>query len=316
MVRKQATDSSLELLLDTITNTFGSVLFLTILVTLMLRTAAPEQAASPSERQQTSVEDSAVLQERIDVAFRETARLRERLATFPPEDATLATLESATLRLDREADDIVAKTAEANGRLLLAQQAAAEADAESGRVDRELAEVEPLAKAEASRRRRLEEAAAALATLAVELDRPVDPVRIEQTVILPVLQVVEKKQVGLYMRYGRLYIMHRWSDAGERLGPNPDHFLVTRGADGSQVATARPEAGFVADAITLQRELPQLLRRFPSDGWVVAVAVYEDSFSQVQSVKSFLVGLGYQYDLIRTGPSKAIEDGGGVARGQ
>jgi hypothetical protein len=118
------------------------------------------------------------------------------------------------------------------------------------------------------------------------------------------------------MRYGRLYIMHRWSDAGERVGPNPDHFLVVRSADASQVATARPEAGLVADAITLQRELPRLLSRFPPDGWVVAIAVYEDSFNQVQTVKSVLVGLGYQYDLIRTGTSNPIQDGGGVARGQ
>jgi len=316
MVRKQAADSSLELLLDTITNTFGSVLFLTILVTLMLRAAGPESADSQSQKQLASVEDPAVLQERIDVAFREILRLRERLATFPPEDPTLAALESSTLRLDREADDVVAKAAEANGRLLSAQRAAAEADAALGRIDRELEEIVPRAKAEGSRRRRFEEEAAALAKLAVELDRPIDPVKIEQTVILPVLQVVEKKQVGLYMRYGRLYVMHQWSDAGERMGPNPGHFLVTRNADGSQVAKARPEAGFIADAISLQREVPQLLRQFPPDGWTVAVVVYEDSFNQVQSVKSVLVGLGYQYDLIRAGPSNPIQDGGGVARGQ
>jgi len=316
MVRKQAADSSLELLLDTITNTFGSVLFLTILVTLMLRTAGHEPAGLQSQTQPTSVKVPEVLQERIEDTVREMARLRERLATFPPEDATLAALESATLRLNREADDIVAKTLEANGRLLSAQRAAAEADAELGRIDRELTEFVPRAKAEAARRRRLEEEAAALAKLAVELDRPVDPVKIEQTVILPILQVVEKKQVGLYMRYGRLYFMHQWSAAGERMGPNPDHFLVARNADGSQVAKARPEAGLIADAIALQREVPQLLKRFPPDGWTVAVVVYEDSFNQVQSVKSVLVGLGYQYDLIRTGPSKAIQDGGGEARGQ
>ena len=37
--RRRAGDSSLELLLDTITNTFGGILFLAILVSLLLRTA-------------------------------------------------------------------------------------------------------------------------------------------------------------------------------------------------------------------------------------------------------------------------------------
>jgi hypothetical protein len=119
------------------------------------------------------------------------------------------------------------------------------------------------------------------------------------------------------MRYGRLYVMHRWSEAGEQLGPNPDHFLISQRPDGTQTATARPDAGMIADAATVQGDLRRILKTFPADQWVVGVAVYDDSFSQFQAVKVALVELGYQYFPVRTGPGDPVRDRGrGVIRGQ
>jgi len=155
-----------------------------------------------------------------------------------------------------------------------------------------------------------------LAKLAVDLDRPVDSAKIVQSAVLPVLEASEKQQFGIYLRYGRLYVMHRWNDTGERLGPNPEHFLIAQRSDGTQTATARPDAGLIADAATVRRDLERILRAFPPNKWVVGLVVYGDSFSQFQAVKAALVDLGYQYEPIRAGPGNPVRDRGGSSRGQ
>lgn len=316
MARRQSTDSSLELLLDTITNTFGSVLFLTILVTLLLRTAGDGAADSEPREPPMSATDQALLEARIADATRDCDQLQARLVGITPVEPGLVALQATVVERASEAVRALAEVAAADGRTLEKQRLAVAADAELNRVDTAMAEIKPRAEKEAERRRSLEEEAAALAKLAVELDRPVDSAKIVQTAVLPVLGATDKKQIGLYLRYGRLYVMHRWTDAGEQLGPNPDHFLVVSKPDGTQAATARPDAGCIADAATVQRDLARTLRSFSADGWVVGVVVYDDSFAQFQAVKAALVELGYEYEPIRTGPGNPVRDRGGSSRAQ
>jgi hypothetical protein len=316
VARRQSTDSSLELLLDTITNTFGSVLFLTILVTLLLRTASDNAADSEPGAPPMSATDQGLLEARIADASRDYDRLQTRLAGLTPVDPGLVALKTTVLERANEAVRTLAEVAAVDGRTLEEQRLAVAVDAELDRIDAALAEIKPQAEKEAERRRVLEEEAAALAKLAVDLDRPVDSAKIVQTAVLPVLGATDKNQIGLYLRYGRLYVMHRWTDAGEQVGPNLDHFLVTSKPDGTQVATARPDAGYIADAATVHRELSRILRSFPADRWVVGVVVYDDSFAQFQAVKAGLVELGYEYEPIRTGPGNPVRDRGGSSRGQ
>lgn len=316
MARRQSAVSSLELLLDTITNTFGSVLFLTILVTLLLRTAGDGAADSEPGEPPMTATDQALLEARIADAAQDCDRLQARLATIAPVEPGLVALQATVVERASEAVRALADVAATDGLTLEHQRRAVAADAERQAIDQALSEIKPQAEKESERRKVLEEEAAALARLAVDLDRPVDSAKIEQTVVLPVLGATDKKQIGLYLRYGRLYVMHRWTDAGERLGPNPDHFLVVSKPDGTQAATARPDAGFIADATTVRPEIARILRSFPADRWAVGLVVYEDSFSQFQAVKAALVELGYQYVPIRSGPGDPIRDRGGGSRAQ
>lgn len=316
MARKSPPDSSLELLLDTITNTFGSVLFLTILVTLLLRTAGDAARDSKPLEAPMSLADQDLLESRIADASRDCELLQIRLAKLATADPALLALQATVLKRTNETVGILAEVAGIDGRALEDQRIAMASDAERNRIDTALSEIKPEAEKEAERRRVVEAEAKELAKLAVDLDRPVDSAKIVQTAVLPVLGATEKKQIGLYMRYGRLYVMHRWNEAGERLGPNPEHFLIAQQPDATQTATARPDAGFIADAATVRRELVRILKAFPPDQWVVGVVVYEDSFAQFQAVKAALVELGYEYEPIRTGPGNPVRDRGGSSRGQ
>ena len=316
MSRKQSTDSSLELLLDTITNTFGSILFLTILVTLLLRASGGAQTSARPIQTPMSARDQAMIASRIEDAAREFERLQQRLASFPASDPGLATIQTAIINTTSEASRITAEEGSIATRTLEAQRITSAVTDECEKLDTELADLTPRAIQQEERRRKLEQEAATLAKLAIDLDRPVDPAKIVQTAVLPVIGETDKKQVGLYMRYGRLYVMHQWSEQGERLGPNAEHFIVAPEPDGKQVAMARPDAGVIVDGNSIERDLQTMLRRFPSEAWTIAVVVYADSFSQFQTVKATLVSLGYEYEPIHTGVDDPVSDRGGTARAQ
>jgi hypothetical protein len=110
--------------------------------------------------------------------------------------------------------------------------------------------------------------------------------------------------------------MHDWDDSGNRLGPNSNHFVITKRTDGRQSAHARPDAGHIADEATSQKTVREILRRFPSDKCYVQIVVNDDSFSQFQTLKESLVDPGYQYERIPRREDDGVWDQGGVDRGQ
>ena len=81
--RARQDDSSLELLLDTICNTFGGILFLAMLVSLLLaqtqRQRAAAQEAAP-QRPALSPADAVRLQRRADRLSEESARVEGLVA--------------------------------------------------------------------------------------------------------------------------------------------------------------------------------------------------------------------------------------------
>ena len=305
-------DASLELLLDTITNTFGSVLFITMLVAVLLRFAG----TTPTEGQPVSKTDQARTEGRVTELHAEIARLTATLETLPPGDPAVAETETRILEGAEEMAAVLAEDAAVAAATIADQNAAVEIERRLAADAQELERLRPLAKEQAERRARAEETAAELAKLAVELDRPVDAKQIIQTARLPELVDTEKEQVGLLMRYGRVYVMHTWGPRGERLGPNPDHFVIANRPDGRQAARARPEAGHIADGATIADNLRRILAPHPPSDWVVAVVVNEDSFAQFQSVKVALVALGYQYLPIPYGQDGGVWDVGGKGLGQ
>lgn len=314
MARKHGSvDASLDLLLDTITNTFGSVLFITMLVAILLRTAGTKNDATPP----MSKTDQARAEARITELTAEVQRLRTKLDELPPVDPNHARIEAEIVRATEETVRMLAEDAGIAAEAVSDQERAADLVKRMAELQEQLDRLVTLADEQAELRRKAEELAAELAKAAIELDRPVDPTQITQTARLPELTALQKKQFGILMRYGRVYVMHDRGPNGERLGPNAQHFVITQRPDGSQTAQARPDAGYIADGATVKKTMKDILRQYPADAWVVAVIVHEDSFAQFQTVKSALVNLGYQYEPIIRRQKEGIWDSGGASvRGQ
>lgn len=309
---RDSIDASLELLLDTITNTFGSVLFITMLVAILLRVSGKMEVTRESVSAVDQARAEALAAELAD----EIGRLTATIALLPSEDPAVAEIDASILAAVEDNARALSEDARLAAETMSDQSAAIEIEHRVVAAEQDLERVKTLAQEEAERRKRAEERGAALAKLAIELDRPVDPKQIIQIVRLPEIAETEKKQVGLLMRYGRVYVMHRWSPGGERLGPNTDDFVVTPRPDGGQSAKARPDAGHIADGATVRDTLREILGQFPAAEWVVAVVVHEDSFSQFQSVKTALVELGYQYEPFSYRKDEGLWDAGGTGRGQ
>lgn len=310
---RESVEGSLELLLDTITNTFGSVLFITMLVAILLRMSG----RVTGEQEPVSKTAQARAEARVAESSAEIDRLKTALDALPASDPVLTQIESDVTAVVSETARVLAEDAAIAKEMVVDQERVAEIEQRAAEAEKLLSQLEPAAKEQADRRQKAEEKAAELARIAVELDRPVDPDRIVQTATLPELSATKKKQFGLFIKYGRVYVMHVWDANGERLHPNTDDFVIAARPDGTQSAKARPDAGQIADAATIRKSLSEILKRFPADRWVVAVVVNDDSFAQFQTVKTALVDLGYQYEPVIVRRNNGVWDFGGTGkRGQ
>jgi len=130
--RRNGSESSLELLLDTICNTFGGVLFLAMLISLLLaqsrrRTEADETAADP--RAALTPAELTRLVMSADQLAAEVARLEQAIvqARAAAVDFSVPELETQLLRLEAAEQEM--HKAEADRRRLLSEVAAAQAAA-------------------------------------------------------------------------------------------------------------------------------------------------------------------------------------------
>lgn len=317
--RKRDRDSSLELLLDTITNTFGGILFIAILVSLMLRSTSRQAWEEVARHEPMSPLEQARLENRISSLRTDADILSKRIAAAPSapttggESVSTRGLEAAAAELRAALDD----RAEAAASLLELQREAAESRARAASLGEEQAAAEAkLAAAEQTLAGAKEEAARlAAAVLAMEEAAAKE---VERTVGLPNLRPSAKEQVGLYLRFDRLFMMHDWED-GRRMGPNTDQFVVVpvEGDDGvQQVARPKPGAGLAIDAATVRQTVRRLLAPFPPGRFAVSLIVFDDSFDVFQPVKQAIVDAGYEYRPMPLRAGESVVDFGGEGRAQ
>lgn len=318
--RRRTDDSSLELLLDTITNTFGGILFIAILLSLLLKSSSRTAAEATSRAQPMSAVEQAELEAQVADLQQDVESLRRRVASAPhpadsqAEDSDLGKLSAAAAAVETA----VAERTQAIKNTLESQREAATASEqiEMLEMDRKSIE-ETLAEAE-NRLSAAREEAARLAAAAVQIDREQQATEIEQTVSLPNLRPSQKSEVGLYVRFDKLFMMHKWRN-GERLGPNTDQFVIVPLPDGAgarQVARPRPATGKDVTAATIDEDLRQLLKSFSPDRFVVSLVVFEDSFDVFQLIKAALVRNGFEYRPLALWSGEAIVDSGGRGEAQ
>jgi hypothetical protein len=318
--RRRGDDSSLELLLDTITNTFGGILFIAILLSLLLRSNSQTTELATSRSEPMSALEQVELESRVVDLQQEAEALRRRAAAPPQQgdsegdDSVLGKLSAAAAAVEAA----VAERAQAVRNTLELQREAATAaeqfemlEQDRKSVDRNLADAEnQLAAAQ--------EEAASLAAAALQMERPPEANEIEQTVSLPSLRPSMKREVGLYVRFDKIFMMHYWRN-GERLGPNTDQFIIVPlpAGDGvRQVARPKPAAGMPVSDATIADDLRRLLQPFSPDRFVVSMVVFEDSFDVFQVIKSAIVRNGYEYRPIPLRSGESVVDSGGQGEAQ
>jgi len=309
MPRKSGSSGeSLELLLDTICNTFGGVLFLAMLVSLLLSQKQRTVEQSPADpRAAMSEADFVRLRTRADDASRavesltEQARSARRAAldlAVPDSEVLVAAMEAA----ETEVEQAAARRAQLLLEIAGEQAAAARASRAAVADDRERQEL--VAAAERTRKR-LEMVLAERSELLESAVRIRDDLArratVETTGKAPRMRKTDKVECGVLLRYGRLYRMKDLQ--GDGLTTNDRDFAVTPGLV-ANTARAKPHAGVDVGTIEgRESAFRRVLADFPSSRWYVCLVVYPDSFEEFLIVKNWLVEHGYEYRIMPTADS-------------
>lgn len=298
--RRTTKQDSLELLLDTICNTFGGVLFIAILVVLLLQQAGTGPATATPAPVPISPVEMQSMTTRLEAVSDDLARLRQNrdsqdavVQTFAPEAIRqlLATRSDATSRqeaLQMEVDQLLASNT-----ALVAQ-------------------VEGLAVENDAVRTRLDESRTRLRAAQSKLDEERQS-RVEE-VRLPVMRSAPNKQsIGLVLRYGRMYVWHIYGHGDRRLGLNTDDFVVVGEEGGGLVTMPKPSAGISLDeSAPSQESVRQVLRRFDPRVCYLTVIARPDSFGVFRHLRDRALELGFEYRLMPVTTDDPITDRGGT----
>jgi hypothetical protein len=298
--RRGQPPDSLELLLDTLCNTFGGVLFIALLVVLLLQITGKRPEPAPTPRD--TPDDPAALAARLESARDEIARLGAMMtrygAAIDPADAALA-----------------ARLVEEERRLRARQQAAARRR-------------EELLPAIAASRAAVREIAAGLA----DLDRRRDEARAEleraraalgrerreraRAIGTPLLHDTDRRTISCELRYGRFYVMHRVGPDGIRAGPNLDDYFVLEETAAGLEMRPRPAGGLALDdEADLPRRLRQHLVDRPPDRYYLDLIVRTDSFDAFHRLRRAAAQSGYEISILLAEPGQQVRDQGGRFRG-
>lgn len=272
--RRRSSGSSLELLLDTICNTFGGVLFLAILIAMLLQlrgravSVAPPSAASQLEFERLTNEqvDARERLEKINKALREQGQL---VSQFKQNAQAIAELEKQKQHRDRLnassaklLEDVASKQQSVN----IEAQQIANLDSALAEAERDKSNLDSRLKKEMEARK--------------------------ESARLPTLHDTIKREFAVCLRHGRLYrvLLH-----GQ---PNQQDFDVGTVA-GRRTMTPKPQGGHsVPQGEPGKALFGSTLDGIEPDISYVAIFVWPDSYAQFRQMKEVLLARGFEYRLV------------------
>ena len=318
--------NSLDLLLDTICNTFGGVLFLAMLVSLMLaqtrRSSQAESTASDprpaiSAAELTRLESqAALLSHRIDADRRTLGSLRSLADDLrdPAADRKLADMAAA----EAERDKAESRHASLLSDVSATQGAVARAKSVGAARARDRDAVRQRAEWASRELTRVEKDRQELMASALRLSKEQkDTAAVNAGGRAPLERESTRREFGLMLRYGRLYCMK--VPLGGGLVVNTDDFTVTVKdhplGQKRNVAIAKPYAGIdLKGSGSRAQEIDRVLAKFPAERWYPCLVVFPDSFAEFLVLKTMLVERGYEYRPLPT--DAEVSDRGGDGRPQ
>lgn len=278
MRRKRSADtSSLDLFLDTICNTFGGIMFLAILLSVLVQMRSKQpQPIDPAD-----VPMSAEDYQDVVSKFDELTSARKQLSELVVEARS-----SQPTNEDLEIQEAQRQAEQEQQRLESAIEQRTEVSKE---LAQQLQENADIAEETQEVDRRLTEAQASLEKDQAALDEALaDKLEVLK---LPRVEASNKSNKVILMRYGRIYPLQ--TGAGQDLN---DADLVIRKLSGDNF-TAAPRAGKGWSLPTDHAELMTYVGQYSPYRHVFSVVVWPDSFAEFAAFKEVMIEAGFQYDL-------------------
>ncbi|ADB15803.1 hypothetical protein Psta_1120 [Pirellula staleyi DSM 6068] len=277
------TSDSLELLLDTISNAFGGILFLALLVGLLLqmshRPSAPVEVDPQAEVEMIELD----------------AALTEALAQLESLERSVALQRQSRERLvDPSTEQIAAEV-----RASRAEVSDLEKKIEAARKSASTTQVEidALRRSSTELDSKLATAKTDQAEVASRLKR--EQLLRSQVIAPPRTRGTSKVECEVVLRYDRVYLHWNIDDGIYNQKLNLDDFVIVRREGVALVTTPNPVSGL---PVTAAADFPAALRRklagYSSQRWFVTVIAYEDSFDKFQNLKAGLVQAGYEFRIL------------------
>jgi hypothetical protein len=312
--RKRTADSSLELLLDTICNTFGGVLFLAILICVLLRMASPV-AELVTEPDRTTPEEMQALESQLDALVAEIETLQA--AQAQQDEIAEKLIDPAQKDLFNE----VSKERAERHRLLQDRlRTVAEVHKTQRSTAALLKDLEALRKNLDTTRQEIKDKRAELAQahaerdkLALKADELLTAMQKAQarTAPLPRQRRSTKSEVGLIVRFKRLYLWNNHNSAGDPIGLNTDELEFEQRLGANILVGPKPQAGVLLEGDNAPARITARLKPFDPQRVHLAIPIWGDSFESFQTLKNTIVGLGFEYRLMPMEDDAVLTDRGG-----
>jgi hypothetical protein len=291
---------SMDLLLDTICNTFGGVLFIAILVVMLVQSSPATSETTQRVQDPVHLEQFSQLTDELSQLADELQRLQDAregqqrtMSALAPE-AMQALLAD---RRDREQTTARLRAEQARLESLIAALGTAIASIQTQSVQSQASLEKTLADVERLKR----ELATAKASRVKELRTPIAR--------RPSLT----REAAFVLQYGRLYLWHRYDAAGNRQGLNTDDFLVLKRTNDGVETTPRPTRGIpLIDSPQTRAALSEAFRRFRRERHHLTFAVRPDSYAEFQIARNAAIDLGFEYRLMPLEEGGSVRDRGGT----
>jgi hypothetical protein len=289
--RRRTPLNSLELLLDPICNTFGCVIFITMLASLLVQNSSQrlqklvKNFVSPSQASQLRSK-----WKEVHLRYEQLQKDRDRLEQLVSPEAVEWAKQVQQLELDRQ--NLQNQKEHLQQQLSQTQQ-----------------KIQNIHRQKEQLQNQLQKSQQELTHLEKELEEKIH--ERTQTLRFPRERLSGKNSVALQLRFGRLYVWHRYDSLGRRLGLNTEEYVVIEETAQDILTAPKPYAGIPLDDPSAEQQIAARLRPFPPERWFLDFAIFDDSFDHFQKLKKIIVKLGYEYRLILVVKGQRIYDRGG-----
>jgi hypothetical protein len=276
--RRQEMSDPMDLLLDTVSNVFGGVMFLTLLAALLVisRGGKALDSRSPSSPQEDiplvdpllAIESLELQLNEIDFVLESQAKALSMMVPGENIETKISDLD----RLQRESKIVVKQLADAKNEI--ESETLVKTGTESSQ-DEMRKQFEAL-------KTQVQDKRDTLAKIEEKSSR---------NITFSMLRNASTSEVVIMLRYGRIYRCH--------INPGSDDINledIERTFLGAVLP--KPSGGSVVTANVLKDIVARTIQSFPPDRYHVTIAVWDDSFSNFNALRNELVASGYQYRTI------------------